>query len=107
MILSNDDIKSIEGMGYDKNYFVRIKEGWLKLKNKDGRCVFHNGKICLIYKNRPEGCKIYPLIFNEELGSAVIDEECPHKDSFKFNSEDINKLHDLIAKLKLERDNRK
>lgn len=106
MILSNDDIKSIEGMGYDKNYFVRIKEGWLKLKNKNGRCVFHNGKICLIYKNRPEGCKIYPLIFNEEYGSAVIDEECPYKDSFKFNSEDINELYDLITKLKIERNNR-
>lgn len=107
MLLSNEDIESIQRIGYDKNFFVRTKGGWLKLKNKNGRCVFHTGKICLIYESRPEGCKIYPLIFNEEYGSAVIDKECPYKDSFRFNSEDIEKLHDLITKLKSEKNNRK
>ena len=107
MPLSNEDIESIQRIGYDKNHFVRLKEGWLKLKNENGRCVFHNGKICLIYENRPEGCRSYPLIFNEECKSAVVDEECPHKDSFKFTQEDIDKLQELINRLKSQRNDRK
>ena len=107
MLLSYKDIGRIQNKGFNINYFVRKKNGWLKLKNKDGKCVFHNGKICLIYDSRPDGCKIYPLIFNEENKNAVIDKECPYKDSFNFNSKDTKKLYSLINQLKSERNNRK
>jgi len=103
MLLSNNDIEKIEKKGYNRNYFVKSKKGWLKLKNKDRKCVFHNGKICLIYESRPEGCKLYPLIFNKEYKSAVVDDECPYRDILRFNLNDIKKLYKLILKIESER----
>lgn len=96
MILSVNDIKKIQNLGYDKKFFVRKDYGYFKLKNKDGRCVFHNGEKCLIYDFRPEGCKLYPLIFNDKYHCAVIDNECPYKHLFSFKSKDIEKLKNLI-----------
>jgi len=107
MLLTNSDIQKIENIGYDKNYFARNKKGWIKLKNIEGRCVFHNGKICLIYENRPEGCVLYPLIFNRENNSAIVDEECPFQEKFKFNKKNINQLSVLIRKIIDERKERK
>jgi len=107
MLLSNNDIEKIEKNDYNRNYFTKSKKAWLKLKNKDGRCVFHNGKICTIYENRPEGCKLYPLIYNKELKSAVIDEECPYGDYFKFNKKSIIILYKLISQIISERKIRK
>ena len=103
MLLSNNDIYEIEKIGFDNHYYVRSKNGWLKLKNKDGRCIFHDGKTCLIYESRPEGCKLYPLIFNKEYKSAVVDEECPYGDNFRFDKLDINQLYDLVSRIKNER----
>ena len=107
MLLSNNDIEKIETIGYDRHYFTKSKRGWLKLKNKDGKCFFHNGKICLIYDNRPEGCKLYPLIYNRVLKSAVVDEECPYENSFRFNKKTVNQLHSLVTRIVSERKNRK
>jgi len=107
MLLSDSDIQKIENIGYDKNYFTRSKKGWLKLKNKDGRCVFHNGKICLIYENRPEGCILYPLIFDKEKNCVIVDEECPYQDRFRFNKKSINQLSMLVTKIINERKARK
>jgi len=103
MLLSKNDIEKIQNIGYSINFFVRREKGFLKLKNKGGKCVFHNGKICLIYNNRPDGCKLYPLIFNEEYKKAVFDEECLYKDNFEFNIQDLKKLNNLIIQINSER----
>ncbi len=107
MLLSNSDIQKIENIGYDQKNFVRSKKSWLKLKNKDGRCVFHNGKTCLIYENRPEGCKLYPLIFDKEHKSAVVDEDCPYQDNFRFNKKNVDELYRLVTQILNERKDRK
>jgi len=107
MLLSNNDIQRIENIGYNRNFFVKTKKGMLKLKNKDGHCVFHNGKICLIYENRPEGCKLYPLIFNKEQKSAIVDEECPYQDNFRYNKKSVNQLYNLVTQIINERKIRK
>lgn len=107
MLLLNNDIQKIEKKGYKRNYFVRKHKGWLKLKNKDGRCVFHNGKICLIYDSRPKGCNLYPLIFNKEYKNAVVDEECPYENSFRFDKKNVNQLYRLVTQIISERKNRK
>jgi len=107
MLLSNKDIERMEKMDYNRTFFTKSKKGWIKLKNKNGRCVFHNGKICLIYDNKPEGCGLYPLIFDKESKSAVIDDECPYADSFRFNKGDINQLCDLVTQIINERKNRR
>jgi len=107
MLLSNRDIEKIEQLGYDRHYFTKSKKGWLKLKNKDGKCVFHNGKVCIIYDNKPEGCILYPLIFDRENKSAVVDEDCPYENCFRFSKKDIKRLYNLITQITDERKNRR
>ena len=107
MLLSNSDIQNIENIGFKRNYFVRFKKGWFYLKNKDGRCVFHNGKKCIIYDHRPEGCKLYPLIFDDDHKRAIIDEDCPYNEYFNFDKKDIDQLFTLVNKIFNEQKNRK
>lgn len=106
MLLSNSDIEKIESIGYNRFSFTRSKRGYLRLKNKDGRCVFHDGKKCMIYEKRPEGCKLYPLIFDNECKSAIIDRDCPYSDNFSFNKNDFVKLSELVNRIFKERKTR-
>lgn len=84
MLLSNEDIKRIEKLGYKKKLFVRYnKAGYAKLRNKNGHCVFydHKKRICIIYEFKPEGCWTYPVIFDEAKGEIIIDDICKAADS--------------------------
>lgn len=107
MPLSKEDIERIKGLGFGYNSFVVSRDGWLQLKNYDGRCVFNDGKQCLIYENRPEGCKLYPIIFDEGRNCATLDKDCPHRDEFKMSEIDLGMVASLVTKLKDERRQRK
>jgi Fe-S-cluster containining protein len=82
MLLLKEDIEHLKRLGFDYSYFVVDRDGWLQIRNYDGRCVFNDGKKCLIYEYRPEGCKLYPIIYDEEKNRAALDEDCPHRDEF-------------------------
>ena len=103
MPLSKMDIKRIESLGYSYDFFVGIRDGWLQLKNKDGYCVFHNGKKCLIYEHRPEGCHLYPIIFDKDNNCAILDEECPYKTNFLITTKLRKRLFHLVSQIQLER----
>lgn len=103
MPLSNGDIERIKGLGFDYDSFVVSRGGWLQLKNYDGRCVFNDGKQCLIYENRPEGCKLYPVTYDEDENCAVLDEDCLHRNSFKISEVELELVSSLVTKLKKER----
>ena len=103
MPLSNGDVEQIKGLGLDYDSFVVSRDGWLQLKNYDGRCVFNDGKQCMIYENRPEGCKLYPITYDEDENCAVLDEDCPHRNSFKISEVELELVSFLVAKLKNER----
>jgi Fe-S-cluster containining protein len=107
MPLSNQDIERIKNLGFSKMFFINDKNGWLLLKNKDGRCVFNNGSICLIYKDRPEGCRLYPIIYDKDKSCAIYDKYCPFKEKFKISKETVEKLFALISKLEYEKAKRK
>jgi Fe-S-cluster containining protein len=67
MPLSNLDLKRILKLGYKLECFaVKTDEGW-RLKNNSGRCVFLIKERCGIYLHRPEGCRLYPLVYDETL----------------------------------------
>ena len=103
MPLSDADMEKIKGLGFDYDFFVANVDNWLQLKNKDERCVFNDGKKCLIYESRPEGCKLYPITYDEGENCAVLDEYCPHKNSFKISKSKIKIVSSLVARLKKER----
>ena len=79
MLLSEDDIKRLERKGYDRNFFARCEsEGYVTLRNCSGYCVFYDvqKKRCKVRAIRPLGCRIYPVIYDEEKG-IVVDNICP------------------------------
>jgi hypothetical protein len=76
MILLREDIERLESLGYKD--FYEFRDGFYRLKNANGRCIFLDPErgICKVYEYRPLGCRIYPLIYDEEVG-VTIDPECP------------------------------
>lgn len=75
------------------------------LKNsRAGRCVFHDGKQCTIYENRPAGCKLYPVIFDEDVGAAVKDGLCPFQQEFLATPRTKNELTKVYLKIIEERE---
>ena len=103
MPLSNQDVKRIKTLGYSKKFFVTPKNGWLQLKNKDGKCVFHDGSMCIIYNHRPEGCKFYPVIYEKDNGCAILDNYCPYRENFRISKVKAKKLYNLVLKLEFEK----
>jgi len=83
MLLSKKDIKRLEDKGYRLNQFVRFdKQGYATLKNRDGYCVFydHRKRRCSEYASRPSGCRVYPVIFDEDKG-VVLDTICESRNT--------------------------
>lgn len=106
MVLTTQDIRTLEKLGYEPRTFVAQRNGWLQLRNSKGRCVFHNGTICTIYEHRPEGCVLYPIVFNKDHRRAIYDRGCPQKQCFPLSPTKERQLHFLIQRLEAERRNR-
>jgi Fe-S-cluster containining protein len=81
MLLSTEDIARLEGLGYPREFFVLFdKEGYAQLRNLQGHCIFYDieNRQCKVYRFRPLGCRLYPIIYDEEKG-IVVDEVCRAK----------------------------
>ncbi len=106
MPLSSSDILRIRDLDYSDDFFIVKRNGERRLKNSTGRCVFHNGQLCTIYNDRPEGCRIYPVIFDVYKGKAVLDGDCPHHGKFQITSSISREVIKLVRKLEVERNGR-
>jgi len=102
MELSSSDIVWIRGLGFSEDFFIIKKNGNRQLKNLSGRCVFHNGQRCTIYNYRPEGCRLYPAVFDEDVGEVVLDSYCPHSAKFQLTPSISREVIKLVEKLHLE-----
>lgn len=103
MPLSRFDIERISRQGYRFKDFVVKRRRERHLKNRNGRCVFLRDNGCIIYSFRPEGCRLYPLVYDENYSKVVIHDLCPYGHEFKIGREDIEKLNALFYKLSLKR----
>lgn len=101
MSLSVFDLTKILKRGYDLSDFTIKADGGRHLKNIAGRCAFLSEAGCTIYPYRPEGCQLYPLIYDEELRKAVMDHLCPYASEFDVKKEDITKLKNLLGRLRI------
>lgn len=100
MLLSPADLLRIERLGYERaDFAVKAADGWC-LKNVSGCCVFLAKDGCTIYPHRPEGCHLYPLIYDETSRQAILDYLCPHASEFKVMKGDIKALKKFIVRLK-------
>ncbi len=83
MLLSEKDIKRLEARGYRKTEFVHFdRQGYATLKNRNGYCIFYDSvkRQCSVYDFRPSGCRVYPVIVDEEQG-VVLDTICESRGS--------------------------
>ena len=79
MELSIQDIKRLEEAGYNREEFtVADKDAVIRLKNTGKWCYFytHAEKRCRVYKDRPLGCYLYPVVYLIGEG-IIIHELCP------------------------------
>lgn len=79
MLLLNHDIRRITKLGYELRDFAVKREGLYYLKNAGGHCVFLDvkSKLCKIYRWRPLGCRLYPIVYYVDEGRIGVDPECP------------------------------
>jgi hypothetical protein len=102
MPLSRFDIERISKQGYRFKDFVVKRKRERHLKNRNGRCVFLGDEGCIIYSSRPEGCRLYPLVYNLKNGKAVVHDLCPYGHVFRFSEEDRENLAAFFKKLSKE-----
>ena len=110
MLLSKKDIKRLEKKGFNQNSFVRYdKYGYAQLKNHSGFCVFYDSHkhICNVYVDRPAGCRVYPVILDEEKG-IVLDTICQSRKSITQSEKNLKgkrvvRLLEVIDSEALER----
>ena len=77
MVLTPTDVEKLVSLGYRVEYFAVEKDGLLRLRNVDGRCVFLKGGRCTVYEFRPIGCSLYPIVIDADSGEVVVDDLCP------------------------------
>ena len=78
MLLSAEDIERLERKGLSKEFFARFdRAGYAKLRNRERHCVFYDveKRRCNVYADRPLGCRLYPVIYDETKG-IVVDSIC-------------------------------
>jgi len=76
MPLTADDILRIEALGYRREEFSVFDGSIVRLRNVNGKCFFlDENNRCRIYEHRPEGCRIYPAIYDGR--NVVVDRVCP------------------------------
>jgi Fe-S-cluster containining protein len=78
MLLSTADIERLERKGHAREFFARFDpKGYVTLRNYRGYCVFYDleKRRCKVRADRPLGCRIYPVIYDEEKG-IVVDSVC-------------------------------
>ena len=106
MPLSHSDIDRITKLGYSKEFFLHQDDGWMRLQNKQGQCVFLTDKKCSIHADRPAGCRLYPVIFDEEIQQAIIDKECCYHKHFHLSNQKKDLLFRLVKTILSERSQR-
>jgi len=73
--------------------------GGLRLRNRDGACVFLGPDGCTVYAARPAGCRLYPLVWDPDAAAAHLDEGCPYRAAFRPRPKDAAALRRLVDRL--------
>ena len=91
MLLCKKDIKRLEKRGFCQNQFVNFdKIGYALLKNREGYCIFYDlkNRKCSVYEDRPSGCRVYPVILDEETG-IILDDICQSRNTITLEEKRI------------------
>ncbi len=97
MILTKRDIRRLESLGYNREDFSEFRDGFIRLRNVDGRCFFLKSGRCSVYEYRPLGCRAYPVIFDLSLGECILDELCPARHT--VSREEMKEKCELVKRI--------
>ena len=86
MTLTEADVRRLRGLGHT-GFWRQTASGDLQLLNRGGRCVFLTAEGCSVYDDRPEGCRLYPLVLDTERDVVRHDGFCPIADRFPITVE--------------------
>ena len=108
MPLTKEDVSRISNLGFGPEQFIHDVEGWLQLRNTEGgHCIFLRFGLCSIYPDRPEGCRLYPIVFDVDGNEAVLDPDCPHRRGFGLSAGRGRVVRSLADRLGRERRERR
>ncbi len=91
MLLSLKDIERLEKKGFVQNQFAIFdKQGYARLRNRYGYCFFYDlkNRKCSVYQDRPDGCRVFPVILDEETG-IVLDAICESRKTILEKEKDV------------------
>ncbi len=120
MLLTDADVSRIGPPHPGMDFFFQADDGYLQLRTRDGPaasgshaapgatprpCVFlAPAGFCTIHAIRPEGCRLYPAVWDDALRGAELDADyCPHTDGFALPVATVDAVRRLAAKLEQER----
>jgi len=103
MILFKEDIERIAKLGYPREFFTTKQGNINVLRNINGHCVFLDPETnkCKIYRHRPIGCRLYPLVYDVNRDIVIIDTECPKA---KELSKKYIKIYEPLIRYLLKRE---
>ncbi len=99
MPLSQADIDRLSGLGYTD--FTVVVDNERRLRNLNWACFFLEDYGCRVYEDRPEGCRLYPLILGNG-GAIGLDGDCLQADEFTYTGDDVSNLRELINRIRRE-----
>jgi len=114
MLLTEADLERLAAVRPDEGFWFEADDGFLQLHTRDGPaaqggegrpCWFLDpAGRCTVWSERPEGCRLYPAIWDEGLRAAVLDADyCPHTDGFRLPRAMNDATRRLVDRLEAER----
>ena len=114
MLLTESDVARIGQAQPHLDFMFEADDGYLQLRTRDGPaarggrgrpCVFLDPSGgCTIHAIRPEGCRLYPAVWDGVLRSASLDaEHCPHTAGFMLPRATADAVGRLADRLEAER----
>ncbi|HUR25585.1 MAG TPA: YkgJ family cysteine cluster protein [Candidatus Thermoplasmatota archaeon] len=114
MLLTDDDLRRLSRARPGEDFWFKADDGYLQLKTRDGPparggagrpCWFlRDDGLCGVHDMRPEGCRLYPAVWADDLRAAELDADyCPHTDGFLLPPRTGDAVRRLADRLQAER----
>jgi hypothetical protein len=97
MELTRSDIARIEAAGHS-GFYEHVADEPRLLLVKD-QCFFLEDGRCRIYEIRPTGCRLYPLAMEMPEFTPTLDDQCPYREEFEIDPDDVVELAKLVREL--------
>jgi len=101
MVLTLEDIERITSLGFELQRFATLSNGFMRLRNVDGHCIFldpHSNR-CTIYRWRPLGCRLYPLIYDPFKNKVLVDRLCPRSKMLRSRMRNLARYAEVFKAL--------